>query len=161
MKHTGGGSFSRFDFFTGAGYHRYHNEVNQVKKKLVCPKCGGSTSATSKTLWGMCAICALKSSPHLMDAASWTPPGEAGVLWKPPVAEPTVVYKATDKWMTPNYDHLAEFGKDMLLTGAGFNMTPCGSEARTTEPGPVQRDFLKMTVEDVILDFGCRVWEAV
>lgn len=120
MKHTGG-SDSRFDFFTGAGYHRYHNEVNQVAKKLVCPKCGGRTSPYAKSLWGMCAVCALKSSPHLMDAASWTPPVEEGVLWKPQSKE----------------------------------------DLTSTKPGPVERDLFKMTVEDVILDFGCRVWEAV
>lgn len=122
MKHTGG-SDSRFDFFTGAGYHRYQSEVNQVAKKVTCPKCGDKTSFGSKTMFGLCCACFLAESKkcHLMDAASWTPPGEEGVLWKPQSKE----------------------------------------DLTSTKPGPVERDLFKMTVEDVILDFGCRVWEAV
>ena len=128
-----------------------------MAKKLVCPKCGGRTSPYAKSLWGMCAVCALKSSPHLMDTAGWTPPGEEGVLWKPPVS-------ATEAEATYN---LNEFGKGLIQGFMESIGTPAPKREWTAKDlaehdfTRVERDLFKMTVEDVILDFGCRVWEAV
>ena len=130
-----------------------------MAKKLVCPKCGLVMSKGSKGLWGMCAFCAINENKpmHLMDAASWMPPGEDGVLWKPPVS-------ATEAEATYN---LNEFGKGLIQGFMESIGTPAPKREWTAKDlaehdfTRVERDLFKMTVEDVILDFGCRVWEAV
>lgn len=85
-----------------------------------------------------------------------------------------------DCWLTQNSPvadqppvyELNEFGKGFVqglmesaaATGGSYNPTPREWTAKDLvehDFSKVERDLFKMTVEDVILDFGCRVWEAV